>query len=77
MATDWNGVKIKCPFLAAAEHTDRGGDIACEGVTPASKLHWEFDRKADYDIQLNVFCYGKYKNCEVYRMKCGIYGYED
>lgn len=77
MATDWNGVKIQCPFLKGAVHEGRGGDIACEGIIPGSRLHYEFDHRRDYVIQLNAFCYGKYKNCEIYRMKCGIYGYED
>lgn len=77
MAKDWNGVKIKCPFLEGAAHTDKGGVIDCEGITEDIGICLKCRTKSAYDIQLNAFCYGRYKNCEIYRMKCGIYGYED
>ena len=69
MTTSWDDYYAKCPFF------QRSGNqkIICSGVFDGTKISWEFDRKDDKKTQMRVFCCGKYKNCEVYRMLESIY----
>ena len=69
MATSWDDSYAQCPFF------QRSGSrkISCSGVFDGTRISWEFDRKEDKDTQMRVFCCGKYKNCEVYRMLKEVY----
>ena len=42
--------------------------ITCEGFVGDSTLSQQFKRKEDFDKQMEVFCCGTYRYCEVYRM---------
>lgn len=55
---------ILCPFYRYHNKIV----IGCEGFTDACTINAHFDNQDAHDIQLNVFCCGKYKNCEIYRM---------
>ena len=59
-------VYAKCPFYKFDDFKRRR--ISCEGIVDDSTLALTFQRKKDYDTQLDVFCCEHYKNCEVYRM---------
>lgn len=56
-------VYVKCPFYIK----DNGQNaITCEGLVPGSRLRSWFWHKKDYKIQIEVFCCGRYQNCEIY-----------
>lgn len=74
MATSWRDWYVKCYYF---RKTDGKLHIKCQGVTDASCLCWEFDRKEDFLIQLDTFCCDKYEFCEVYQMLKKIYESED
>lgn len=59
-------VDAQCPFYKFDDFNKRR--ISCEGIVDNSTLALYFQRKRDYDTQLNVFCCEHYKKCEVYKM---------
>lgn len=58
-------VYVKCPFY---RHDDGRSRISCEGILEDSTLALIYQRKKDYEIQMDVFCCEHYKKCEVYTM---------
>lgn len=64
MATDWKDSYAQCPFFLRSGSSK----ITCCGVDEGSRLTWEFQDKADKEIQMRVFCCGKYQNYEVFQM---------
>ena len=59
-------VDAQCPFYKFDDFQRRR--ISCEGIVDNSTIALYFQRKLDYDTQLNVFCCEHYKKWEVYRM---------
>lgn len=61
---------VQCPFY----QQDNGRNLlTCEGVTDGSRLQWQFRRKKDFAVQMEVFCCEHYTKCEVYRMAADKY----
>lgn len=58
-----NDRDAKCPFFFA--HTK--SSVICEGVIPDSSARLNFDSAKAKNIQYEVFCCGKFENCEMYR----------
>lgn len=56
---------VKCPFYLTDDGVRR---VTCEGVVDGNNLTSCFVQKADYEVQMNVFCCQRYENCEIYRM---------
>ena len=56
----------QCPFYKSDDGNKKW--ILCEGIVDKSTLALTFNRKKDYETQLNVFCCEYYKKCEIYRM---------
>ena len=65
--SSWKGRSdAQCPFFKSDVYKIRR--INCEGIVDESTLALTFQRKQDYETQLDVFCCEHYKKCEVYRM---------
>lgn len=56
---------VQCPFYKYDDGTRR---VTCEGIIDNSSLALIFHNKADYEIQMTVFCCEHYKKCEIYMM---------
>ena len=64
-------VYAKCPFYKFDDFKRRR--ISCEGIVDDSTLALTFQRKKDYDTQLDVFCCEHYRKCEVYSILMAKY----
>ncbi len=64
MGRGFDETMIRCPFY---HRDDRKRNITCEGVTDTSRLILRFRSRQEFLKQLEVFCCGRYSNCEVYR----------
>ena len=62
--TRFDDVDVKCPFYKGSNEKK----ISCEGITDDCIIILSFNSKAKRDIQKEIFCNQKYKNCEVCRM---------
>lgn len=60
----WTGY-VKCPYYRS---DDGKSSIRCEGVTDASVLCQQYAKKADFTLQIKVFCCEHYKKCELYEL---------
>lgn len=58
-------IEVQCPFY---KYDDGKRRITCEGLVDDSSLALIYQRKSDYETQINVFCCKHYEKCEVYRM---------
>ena len=58
-------IEVQCPFY---KYDDGKRRITCEGLVDKSSLALIYQRRNDYEIQINVFCCEHYKKCEIYRM---------
>ena len=58
-------IEVQCPFY---KYDDGKQRITCEGIVDNSSLALIYQRRNDYETQINVFCCDHYKKCEVYRM---------
>ena len=58
-------IEVQCPFY---KYDDGKQRITCEGIVDNSSLALIYQRRNDYETQINVFCCEHYKKCEVYRM---------
>lgn len=58
-------IEVQCPFY---KYDDGKRRITCEGLVDDSSLALIYQRKSDYEAQINVFCCKHYEKCEVYRM---------
>ena len=58
-------VYVKCPFY---RQDDNRWKLVCEGIVDGSTISTNFKHKADLNQQMDIFCCGYYKNCEIYRM---------
>lgn len=63
MRTQWGAEEIKCPFFRS--HTNV--EILCEGVTDDSTIRMLFRNRKGRERQEQIFCAGRYENCEIYR----------
>lgn len=61
----YNQVYVQCPFY---KEDDGKYSIICEGFGDALCLKQIYRTKAQYKLQMAVFCCEHYKNCEVYRL---------
>lgn len=57
--------EVRCPFY---RHDDGRNRITCEGIVDDSSLALHFFKRLDFHKQMEVFCTGKYENCEICRM---------
>lgn len=57
-------VYVRCPFY----RFDEVKKINCEGIAAGSSFTTTYKRKTDCDQQMDLFCCGKYENCEICRM---------
>ena len=64
-------VTVQCPFYRKDIPVRR--QISCEGLVDKSSISLLYQRKADYDKQMEIFCCDKYINCEIYRMLMSMY----
>lgn len=64
-------ITIQCPFYRQDIPVRR--QIRCEGLVDKSSISLTYQRKADYEKQMEVFCCDKYINCEIYRMLMSMY----
>ena len=64
MPTMFDDVDAICPYFQRSEKRK----ISCEGITDGCVTNLEFETKEKRNLQRNLFCNDKYKNCEVYRM---------
>lgn len=56
---------VRCPFYKG----DCRCRITCEGPADSiTSVSLFFLSQSDWDIHMHVFCYDRYKNCEVYQM---------
>lgn len=69
MATCWRDNYAVCHFFLRSN----SNTITCCGVIDGTRLSWSFPDRKDKDRQMDVFCCGKYQNCEVYRMLKDVY----
>lgn len=58
-------IEVQCPFY---KYDDGKQRITCEGLVDDSSLALIYQRKSDYETQINVFCCDHYKKCEVYTL---------
>lgn len=58
-------IEVQCPFY---KYDDGKQRITCEGLVDNSSLALIYQKKGDYEAQINVFCCEYYKKCEVYKM---------
>lgn len=56
---------IQCPFYRRDDGRNR---LSCEGMVDGSTLNQNFASRKDLRQQMEIFCCGKYENCEIYRM---------
>lgn len=54
--------EVECPFY----RKDKGLVVSCEGITEDATLHMRFRSAAHKTRHMDVFCCGRYKNCEIY-----------
>lgn len=52
-----------CPYYISddGKHT-----ITCEGIIGGTTNRTSFKFKSEYELQMEVFCCNKYRNCEIY-----------
>lgn len=58
-------VYVRCPFY---KHDDGRRRITCEGIVEDSSVALIYQKKADYETQIRVFCCENFEKCEVHRM---------
>ena len=58
-------IDVQCPFY---KYDDGKQRITCEGLVDNSSLALIYQKKADYETQINVFCCEHYQRCEIHRM---------
>ena len=58
-------IEVQCPFY---KYDDGKQRITCEGLVDQSSLALIYQKRCDYETQINVFCCEHYKKCEVYMM---------
>lgn len=58
-------VHVGCPFYCSDDGKSR---IICEGFTEGCSFAQTYKRKADFEMQLRIFCCDHYSKCEVYRL---------
>lgn len=59
-------IEVQCPFY---KYDDGKQRITCEGlVDEKSSIALIYQRRSDYNKQINLFCCEHYKKCEIYRM---------
>lgn len=69
----WNWAYVKCPYYLRDDPKEKTVD--CTGICDgAKKISTTFRRQEDFDIQMDVFCKERYRNCEIYQMLDKIYG---
>lgn len=70
MPTSRADTRVICPFYKYDENSKKKQlyRITCEGIIEKSALILNYQRKADFLIQLETFCCEHYKRCEVYQM---------
>lgn len=61
----WNKRSIRCPFYHHDSLKDK--TIVCEGVFDRTQCTHKFRRSGDRRRQMELFCAGSYKTCEIYR----------
>ena len=67
-------IEVQCPFY---KYDDGKQRITCEGLVDNSSLALIYQKKGDYEAQINVFCCEHYKKCEVYSILMAKYDEED
>lgn len=67
MAESWREKNIRCPFFQSED--GRRHKIICEGLGDARSISWNFANEDERQRirQIEVFCQGRYENCELYR----------
>ena len=55
---------VKCPFY---KYDDGKRRITCEGLVDDSSIALIYQKRADFEQQIDVFCCEHYKKCEIYR----------
>lgn len=63
-------IEVQCPFY---KYDDGKRRITCEGLVDDSSLALIYQRKSDYETQINVFCCKHYEKCEVYSILVAKY----
>ena len=58
-------IEVQCPFY---KYDDGKRRITCEGLVDDSSLALIYQRKSDYETQINVFCCKHYEKCDVYAL---------
>lgn len=56
---------VRCPFY---KYDDGKRRITCEGLIENSSLALIYQKKCDYEMQINTFCCEYFEKCEVYRI---------
>lgn len=69
MATQFDDVKVQCPFYIARKDKD----IRCEGVEDDSTTVLNFSRKIDAKDYKCGHCDTDYHKCRIYRMLADKY----
>ena len=64
MSTLYSYVYVECPYFLRCSKNK----ITCEGITEGCVTTIEFKREKDKNLHKQIFCDGKYKNCEICRM---------
>lgn len=57
--------RVICPMYI---RDDGRHCIKCEGIVDKSQIAFIFQQKADFTIQMQLFCCQNYIKCEIYRM---------
>lgn len=70
----YNQVYVQCPFY---KEDDGKYSIVCEGFGDARYLKQVYRTKAQYNLQISVFCCEHYKKCEVYKLLMEKYDEEE
>ena len=61
---------VKCPYY---KYDDGKRRITCEGLVDDSSLALIYQKKADFDTQISVFCCEHYQKCELFRLLNSLY----
>ena len=72
-AGTYKSVNVGCPFFRRDDGSHR---ITCEGLIPRGSLTVYFERKKDFEQQMEIFCCQNWRCCEIYRVAMDKYDEE-
>lgn len=62
--SDYLCTEVQCPFYRNMDR--KGRKILCEGLEDQSNITISYRKKQMWQRQVNTYCCGRYKACEIY-----------